>query len=103
MVEKIAFSIYGGIIRKDINKNYKCVTETWMREIFDDRVKEWFPLKNGKSIVKLENDKRVDGYDKAKSINTMPCLLGSFIFSRSKRLMNTVIKQIGGFYKNSIY
>ena len=27
-----------------------------MTENFDKRVKEWFPLKNGKLIVKLEDD-----------------------------------------------
>ena len=103
LAEKNALSIYAGIIKKYKNKNYKCVTETWVRENFDDRVKEWFPLKNGNSTVKLENDKGVDGYDKAKSINTMPCFLSSFILSRTKRLMNIVNKQVGGFYKNSVY
>ena len=74
-----------------------------MIEDFDDRFKEWFPLKNGNIIVKLENDECVDGYDNAKSINTMPSHFVSFILSHSKKLMNDVIKQIGGFCDNSIY
>ena len=74
-----------------------------MREKFDDRVKEWFFLKNGNLIVKLEDDEGVDDYDTAKSVNTMPSHFGSSIFSHSKRLMNDVIKQIGGFYNDSIY
>ena len=103
LVKKIGLLVYGGNIRKDINEEYKCVTENWMRENFDDRVKEWFPLKNGNLLTKLENDESVDDYDNARSINTMPFLFGSYILSHSKRLMNEVFNQIGGFYNNSIY
>ena len=74
-----------------------------MRENFDDRVKERFPLKNGNSIVKLEDDEGVDDYDEAKSINTLPSHFGSYILSHSERLMNDVFRQIGGFYNNKIY
>ena len=31
LVKKIGLSVYGGNIRKDINEEYKCVTENWMR------------------------------------------------------------------------
>ena len=74
-----------------------------MREKFDDRVKERFPLKNDKIIVKIEDDNGVDDYDKANSINTMPSHFGSYILSHTKRLMNEVINQTGGFYNKSIY
>ena len=40
LAKKIGLSVYGGNIRKDINDEYKCVTENWMRKNFDDRVKE---------------------------------------------------------------
>ena len=40
LAKQIGLSVYGGRIRKDINEVYKCVTETWMRENFDDTVKE---------------------------------------------------------------
>ena len=81
LAKKIGLSVYGGNIRKDINKEYKCVTEIWMRENFDDIVKGWFPLKNGNLIVKLEDDEGVDDFDKAKPVNTMPSHFGSFILS----------------------
>ena len=74
-----------------------------MRENFDDRVKEWFPLKNGNLIVKLQDDEGVDDFDKAKSVNTMPSQFESFILSHSKRLMNKVFHEIDGFYSNNIY
>ena len=74
-------SVYGGSIRKDINEGYKCVTETWLRDNFEDRVKEWFPLKNGHLIVKLEKDRSIDNYDKANLVSTMPSHFGSYILS----------------------
>ena len=43
-----------------------------MRENFDGRVIEWFPLKNVNLIVKLQDDEGVDDFDKAKPVNTMP-------------------------------
>ena len=103
LAKKIGLSVYGGNIGKDINEEYKCVTENWMRENFDDRVKEWFPLKNDNLILKLEDDEGVDDYDKSKSINTMPSHFGSYILSHSKRLMNDVFREIDGFYSNIIY
>ena len=103
LAKKIGLSVCGDNNRKDINEEYKCVTENWMRENFDDRVKEWFPLKNGNLIVKLEDDEGIDDFDKAKSINTKPSQFGSEILSHSKRLMNDVINQIDGFYNNNIY
>ena len=103
LAKEIGLSVYGGNIRKDINEEYKCVTEKWMRENFDDRVKEWFPLKDGNLIVKLGNDEGVDDYDKAKLVRTMLSHFGSFILSHSKRLMNKVFHEIDGFYSNNIY
>ena len=103
LAKKIGLSVYGGIIRKDVNEEYKCVTDNWMRVNFDDRVKEWFPLKNGNLIVKLADDEGVDDFDKAKSVNTMPSHFGSNILSHNNNMMNDVIEQIGGFYNNSIY
>ena len=102
LAEKIGLSVYGGSIRKDINEEKKCVTENWMRENFDDRSKEWFPLKNHSFIIKLEDDESVDDFDKAKSVNTMPSPFGSYILSHSKRLMNDVFREIDGFYSNNI-
>ena len=39
LAKKIGLSVCGGNIREDINEEYKCVTENWMKENFDDRVK----------------------------------------------------------------
>ena len=103
LAKKIGLSVYGGNIRKDINEEYKCVTENWIRENFDDRVKEWFPLRNNNFIVKLEDDEGVDDFDKAKSVNTMPSHFGSYVLSHSKRLMNDVFRVIDGFYINNFY
>ena len=103
LAKKIDLSVYGGNIRKDINEENKCVTEHWMKENFDDRVKKTSPLKNGNLIIKLQNDEGADDFDKPRSINTMPSLFGSCILSHSKKVMNEVIKQMGGFCKNSIY
>ena len=88
LAKKIELSLYVGNIRKDKNEEYKCVTETWMRQNFDDSVEDWFPLKNGKLIVYLEDDEGVDDYDEAKSMNTMPSHFGSLVVSLSKRLLN---------------
>ena len=103
LARKIGLSVYGGNIRKDINEEYTCLTENWMRRNFDDKIKEWFSLRNGNFVVKLEDDECVVDYDKAKSINTVPFHFGSFILSPSKRLMIKSFREIDGFNSNSIY
>ena len=103
LAKTVGLSVHGGNIRKDIKEEYKCVTENWMKENFDDRIKEWFPLKNGNLIVKLQNDEEVDDFDKAKSVNAMPSHFGSYILSHSKRLMSNVFHEIDAFYNNVIY
>ena len=35
--------------------------------------------------------------------NTLPIHLGAFILSNSERIMNNFIREINGFYNNSIY
>ena len=54
-------------------------------------------MKNHILIVKLENDAGVDDQDIARSINQIPCHLGSDILGDSKRLMNNVVREINGF------
>ena len=58
-----------------------------MKENDDDRVKEWWPSKNGTLIGKLEDDSGVDDHDIAESINQVPCHLGSYMLVNSERLM----------------
>ena len=67
-----------------MNKEYKRVTENWLRKNFNDRVKERFPLKNGNLLGKLSDDEGVDDFDDAKSVNAMPLHFGSYILSHSK-------------------
>ena len=54
--KKVNINVYRGKIRKDTDDQYKCATKKWMKEIYDDRVKNWWPMKYGDSIVKLEDD-----------------------------------------------
>ena len=60
-------------------------------------------MKSCNSKVKREDDEGVDEIHKAESKNKTPSHFGSYILSHSKRLMNDVIEQVGGFYNNSIY
>ena len=62
---------------------------------------DYWKLPNGNYIVKLKKD---DGLDSDNDIkNTLPSQLGAFILSNSNRIMNKFIREINGFYKNSIY
>ena len=103
LAKKIGLSVYGGKIRKERNEEYERVTETWMRENSNDRVKERFLLKSGNLIVKIEDGESADVYDKAKWVQTLSSHFGSKILSNSKRLKNDVIKQKGASYKISVY
>ena len=48
--------------------------------------------------------KKDDGLDDDCDIkNTLPAVLGAFILSNSKRIMNNFIRELNGFYNNSIY
>ena len=67
--KKINISIYGANIRRNVNDQFICVTEDWIRESFDDRIKEWWPMENGNLKVLLEVDNGVDDQDIAKSNN----------------------------------
>ena len=60
LAKNIGVSVYGGNFKKDKNKEKKCVLETSMGDNFDDGDKDWFPLKNGNSLVKWEDDKCVE-------------------------------------------
>ena len=73
-----------------------------MKESYDDKVKEWWLLKNGYSLVNLGHDSDVDDHDIAKLVNQMPCLLGSCTLGHSKPL-NTFIQEIFGLCSNNNY
>ena len=101
MVKLIMNSLYGQTIRKDIEEEFSCKTEHWMKTKFDDRVKDYWKLANGNYIVKLSLDEGIDKEIEDK--NTMPSQLGCFILSNSKRIMNNFVRIIDGFKNNSVY
>ena len=101
LVKLIMNSLYGVQIRKDINESYYCKSENWMKTEFDENVLDYWKLPHGNYIVKMKKD---DGLDDDCDIkNTPPAVLGAFISSNGKRYMNNFIREINGFYKNSIY
>ena len=102
LVKLIMNSLYGVQIRKDINESYYCKSETWMKTEFDESVLDYWKLPNGNYIVKMKEDDGLDD-DDCDIKNTLPAVLGAFILSNSKRIMNNFIREINGFYNNSIY
>ena len=68
-----------------------------METEFDENVFDYWKLPNVNYIVKMKKD---DGCDIK---NTSPAVLGAFILSNSKRIMNNFIREVIGFYNISIY
>ena len=101
LVKLIMNSVYGQTIRKDIEEEYLCKSRHWMETEFDDRVKDYWKLPNGKYIVKLTLDEGIDTDVEEK--NCMPSQLGAFILSNSKRIMNNFVRCIDGFKNNNVY
>ena len=101
LVKLIMNSLYGVQIRRDINESYYCKSENWMKTEFDENVLDYWKIPNGNYIVKT---KKYDGLDDDCDIkNTLPSVLGAFILSKFKRFMNIFIREMNGFYKNSVY
>ena len=103
LCKKISNGTYGGCIRCDIHDVLRCVSETWMKTEYDDRVKEYIPLKNGNYLVNIKDHDGVDDNGNSKKVNSQPFQFGSLILSHSKRLMNDVILALDGFRNNRIY
>ena len=101
LVKLIMNSLYGVQIRKDIDQSYKCKSQHWMETEYDENVLDYWRLPKGNYIVKLKKDDGSEGDNDVK--NTLPSHLGAFILSNSKRIMNNFIREINGFYNNSIY
>ena len=94
-------SLYGVQICKDNDQCYKCKPQHEMETEYDENVLDYRRLPNEKYIVKLKKDDRLDGDNNVK--NTLPSHLGVFILSNSKQSMNNFIRDINGFFNNSIY
>ena len=72
-----------------------------MKTEFDENVLDYWKLPNGSCIVKM---KKHDGLaDDCVTKNTLPAVLGDFLLSNSKRIMNKVFREINGLYNISIY
>ena len=101
LVILIMNSLYGVQIFKDIDQSYKCKSQHWMETEYDENILDYWRIPNGIYIVKL---KKVDGLEEDNDVkNTLPSHLGAFILSNSRRFMNKFIREINGFYNNSIY
>ena len=72
-----------------------------MKTEFDENVLDYWKLPNGNYIEKIKKD---DGlHDDCDIKKTLPAVLGAFILSNSKRIMNIFNGGINGYYNNSIY
>ena len=101
LVKLIMNSLYEVQIRRDIGQPYKCKSQHWTETEYDDNVLDYWKMPNVKFIVQLKKEDGLDGDNDVK--NTLPSHLGAFILSNSKRIMNNFIREIDGFYDNSIY
>ena len=93
--------LYGEQIRIDIEESYQCKSEMWMQTEYDEKILDYQKINYGNYIVELKDDEGLE--DEVKRVNTMPLHLGAFVFSNSKRIMNTFIHAIDGFYSNDVY
>ena len=72
-----------------------------MKTEIDENVIDYWKLPNGNYIVRMKKDYGLD--DDCDIKNTLPAVLGAFILSNIQRIMNNFIREINGFYYNSIY
>ena len=101
LVKLLINILYGEQIRKDVAESFSCKSEYWMMSEYDERVKDYWRKSHGNYIVKMIDDKGLE--DEVKKLNTMPLLLGGFVLSNSKRIINNFIHPNNGFYKNDLY
>ena len=68
---------------------------------YDERVKDYWKLSHGNCIGKLIEDEGLE--DQVKKLYTIPLLIGSFVLSNSKRIMNNFFHPINGFYTKDVF
>ena len=66
---------------------------------YDERVKDYWKKSHRNYNGKLIDDAGLE--DEVEKLNTMPLHLGSFVLSNSKRVMNSFIPAVNGFYTNN--
>ena len=71
-----------------------------MEAEYDDNVLDYSRLPNRNFMVKFKKDDGLDGDNYVKK--TLPRHLGAFVLSNSKRIMIYFIREINGFFNNSI-
>ena len=72
-----------------------------MKKEFDENVLDYWKIPNENYNTRMKKD---DGLDDDCDIkNTLYAVLGAFILGNSRRITRKYIREINGFYKNSIY
>ena len=56
LVKLMMNSVYGEIIRKDIEETFACKSEAWMMSEYDERVKDYWKISGINYIVKMIDD-----------------------------------------------
>ena len=101
LVKLLMNSLYGEIIRKDIEEKFACKSEAWMMDNYDERVKDYWKILGINYIVKMIDDPGLE--DEVKKLNIMPLHFGSFVLSNCKRIKNYFIYAFIGFCTNDVY
>ena len=97
LTKKVSNLVYRGCIRKNIEGFFKCATQSWIKNEYDESFIEWFLLKNGNIMVKINDEEGIDDEGLSKKVNSQPCHLNCFILSHQKRLINDVVLALDGF------
>ena len=101
LVKLVMSGIYGVQIRKDIDQSDKCKSQHWIEIEYDDNVLDYWKIPIGNYIVKFKKDDGLDGDNDVK--NALPSPLGAFLSRNGKRIMKKFMREVNGFYNNSIY
>ena len=101
LVKLFMNSSYGGQNRKEFQEKVACKSEIWMMSEFGEKVSDYWRILHGNYIVKMVDDKGLEG--EVKKTNKMPFNLGAFVLSKSKRIMNNFIYVIDTLNTNFFY
>ena len=101
LVKLPIISLYGVQICIDIDHFYKSKSQNWIETEYDGKVTENRQKANGNYIVKLTENKELEGDNDVQ--NTLPSHIGALIFHGCERNMNNVTRERNGFYNNSVH